>query len=252
MSEHNSKIFITIIIPCYNHEAYIIRALNSVMEQDYKEKKICVINDGSTDNSLSFIKSSIPDHIEITEDHIEGIYKGVSITLLNNKSPTGPSAARNKGIQLTWEETDAFMMLDADDLYLPGKISKSVQKLKYDIDNIGIVYTDAIINNINTGTNIHEFREPYYRDRLERECIISNTPLINKKALDKCGLYDKTFRTAEDWELWLRLTKLFVAVHIPEPLHVYTVTGQNASDVIDTAIWQKNWQRIQEKININL
>ena len=117
-----------------------------------------------------------------------------------------------------------------------------------DPSRTGIVYTDAVIKNLNTGTEVHEYREPFNRQRLERECIISNTPLINKTAFGKSGGYDETMRTCEDWDLWLRITEEFVAIHIPELGSVYHVTGRNSTDVVPIEIWQQNWAKIREKM----
>ena len=137
---------------------------------------------------------------------------------------------------------------DLGDEYLDGKIKKSVQKYEDNKKYVGIVYSDAIIENLNKGTKIHEFREPFSRDALERECIISNTPLVSKEAIKSCGMYDEEMRTCEDWDLWLRITETFVAIHLPEPLHVYSVTGRNSSDTVDKEVWQSNWQKIRQRL----
>ena len=225
---------VTVIIPCHNHAALIQRAIDSVVAQDYRPLNIVVIDDGSKDNPESTI-SNIDK-------------KDVELIFIRNESATGPSAARNKGIMEAWENTDVFMMLDADDYYLDGKIKKSVQKYEDNRKYVGIVYSDAIIENLNKGTKIHEFREPFSRDALERECIISNTPLVSKEAIKSCGMYDEEMRTCEDWDLWLRITETFVAIHLPEPLHVYSVTGRNSSDTVDKEVWQSNWQKIRQRL----
>jgi glycosyltransferase involved in cell wall biosynthesis len=226
----------------------ICQALDSVLNQAapsvQTQLKIVVVDDGSTDNPLSAIK----EYYGWEEKNGYGKLKHAFLYFIRNDEPTGPSAARNRAAQSVWEDTDAFMMLDADDLYLPNKIQKSVDKFLEDPQRIGIVYTDAVIKNLNTGTKIHEYREPFDRQRLERECIISNTPLINKVAFGKTGGYDETMRTCEDWDLWLRITEKFVAVHIPELLHVYHVTGRNSTDVVPIEVWQQNWAKIREKM----
>ena len=221
---------VTVVIPCHNHADMIVGAIDSVLSQDYKPISIVVMDDGSTDNVREAIK-------------------GKEVCYLRNDNAMGPSAARNKAIEHMWDKSDVFMMLDADDRYLENKVSKSVSKFCEDKKHIGIVYTDAIIRNINTGTEIHEFREPYSRERIEQECIISNTPLISKEALAYSGGYDEGMRTCEDWDLWLRITEGFVAVHIPETLHVYSVTGKNSSDTVSKEIWNKNWEKIRQRIN---
>ena len=224
---------VTVVIPCHNHEEFVHRAVESAIEQDYENKRVVVVDDGSTDGSREVIDS---------------MSKSMGIETIYNNFPTGPSAARNIAIQKFWDETDFFCVLDADDTYLPGKIRLSVDIMKEDPISIGIVYADVLIINIKNGTEMLELRKPYSREEIEKECIVSNTPLINKMALDEAGLYDETMRTAEDWDLWLRITSRFLAVHIPIPLSTYSVTGFNASDTVPPEIWHKNWEKIRERI----
>jgi len=230
----NKKPIVTVIIPCHNHADMLGDAIDSVTMQDYRPLRIMVVDDGSSDSPEEVVK------IKLNQD--------VPIDIIKSDTPKGPSAARNGGIEQAWDTTDLFMMLDADDLYLSGKVARSVEKYQEHPEQIGIVYTDAMIKNINTKTKIQEYRRPFSRKELEMECIISNTPLITKHALVKCGGYDEDMRTAEDWDLWLRITENFVAVHIPETLHVYHVTGKNSSDVVPQEVWIENWQKIRARI----
>jgi len=224
---------VTVVIPCHNHADMVANAVRSVLIQNYRPIKICIVDDGSTDNPLA---------------SVEGIQTDIEISFIKNDSPTGPSAARNIAIDRMWNDTDLFVMLDADDLYMQGKISKSVEKFLEYPEHTGIVYTDAIIKNIKTFTEVHEFRHYFDRVELEKECIISNTPMISKKAFESCGGYDENMRTCEDWDLWLRITENFMAIHIPEPLHIYHVTGKNSSDVVSQEVWQENWAKISQRI----
>jgi glycosyltransferase involved in cell wall biosynthesis len=222
-----------------------MEAIQSVREQDYVPKRIIVIDDGSKDNPKRQIDNWGDASIEDGVCYYDG---KTPIIFFRNEEPTGPAAARNLAMSMTWDISEVFMMLDADDRYLPGKISKSVAKYREDTKRIGIVYSDAIIENRKTGTQIHEFRKPFDRLALEQECIISNTPLVSKEAIRQSAGYDESMRTCEDWDLWLRITEHFVAVHIPEALHVYSVTGQNSSDTVPAEVWQANWQKIREKL----
>jgi len=225
---------VTVIIPCHNHASFLERSVDSVVTQDYENKKIIIINDGSSDNSLEVAADLSRRH-----DNIE---------VISNESPTGPSAARNSGIRYAWDDTDFFMMLDADDIYLPGKISKSVGIISKDVQNIGVVYSDDLVEHVSSGSVVLEVRRPYTRSEIEVECILPNTSLVSKFALSKTGLYDEDMRTAEDWDLWLRVTENFVAVHIPEPLSKHYITGSNSSDVVSKDVWNKNWTKIRERV----
>lgn len=239
---------VTVIMPCHNHAEYVAEAIESVVSQNYLTKRLVVVNDGSTDDSSAVIYKMF-DNVQTVEGVFYGTIKGVETYLMTNEQAQGPSAARNKAIQAAIKKTDYFCMIDADDAYYQGKIKKSVEKAIEHPEVIGLVYTDAIIFNQKTGNKIREFREPYSRVRLEQECIISNTPMVSSLAFQTVGMYNTDMRTAEDWDLWLRVTSKFIAVHIPEALHMYRVTGKNASDVVPPEVWQRNWRLIQERLN---
>lgn len=239
---------VAVIIPCFNHGNYIQECIMSVVDQNYPLKAIFISDEGSTDDSWDKIVNLFNEQENI-KDGIVGRIKETTVVLTKNSNPNGPSGARNRLIKMAWESSDFFSMLDADDYYLPGKILRSVETIIEQPESIGLVYTDAIIQHDLTGIKIREYREPYSRYRIEQECIISNTPLLNKKHLQEVGLYDETMRTAEDWDLWLRITQNSVAVHIPEALHVYRVTGKNASNVVPKEIWEENWNKIRKRIH---
>ena len=105
---------VTVVIPCHNHADMLGGAIDSVVMQDYRPINIVVVDDGSKDNPIEVL--------ELKKDI------DIQIVLLKNENPTGPSAARNIAIKEMWDSTDLFIMLDADDRYLQGKISKSVEK----------------------------------------------------------------------------------------------------------------------------
>jgi glycosyltransferase involved in cell wall biosynthesis len=252
MQPSNKNTRVAVIIPCFNHAEYLEQAINSVVEQEYLHKTIYFSDEQSTDDSWLKAVHMLDNYSPDMDNTLvaTGTIRGVPAVLSKSTEPKGPSAARNRLIKIAWENHDVFMMLDADDYYLPGKIGKSVAKFDDDTDNlIGIVYSDVIIYRHHSGLRIREYREPFSRVSLQQECIISNAPLVSKDALTKAGLYDESMRTAEDWDLWLRITHTHVAIHIPEALQVYRVTGKNASDVVPQSVWVENWQKIGARVN---
>ena len=231
---------VTVVIPCYNQVDFLDWSLGSVFEQTYENLKIIAVNDGSNDGSYEKLMSWC--------DKSDG-----RMTVLSNDSPQGPSAARNRAFRHVLsddnDETCFFSMLDSDDKYDPRKVELSVKKIMEDPYSIGLVYGDVKIVNWDSGSICHELREPYDRQVLEQHCMVSNTPLISTLALKTVGLYDEEMRTAEDWDLWLRITEKFLAVHVPEAISFYSVTGNNASDTVSKDIWNENWQKIRERIS---
>lgn len=115
---------VSIIIPCYNAENWISYAIKSALEQTYKNIEIIVVDDGSTDSSLSIIKSF-----------------GESIRWATGPN-RGASATRNKGLRIAKGEYIQF--LDADDMLHPQKVEISLQALR-EFPNFGYVWSPYLV-----------------------------------------------------------------------------------------------------------
>lgn len=250
VDERSQQPRVTVVIPAYNQADTLERAIRSVTSQDYSNKQIVVLNPNADEETTEVFISMLDDN-DGSYNHSQGVVgliDGVPSRLYVEKDIVGPSAARNFLIKKVWDETDYFCMLDADDYYLPGKISKCVEKALYNPHHIGIIYNDLLIHHDDIDLHIPEYRQAYDRMVLERENIITNTPLVSKAALEEVGLYDENLRTCEDWDLWLRITERFAAVHIPEHLSAYSVTGVNTTNTVSKEEWNKNWSIVQQKL----
>ena len=113
---------VSVIIPAYNSAAYIARAINSALAQDYPNTEIIIVDDGSTDGTRNIV-SEFPNVICIAQKN------------------SGPAAARNAGIRASSGEFVAF--LDADDEWLPARLTKTIQPM-LDDSKIGLTYCRAI------------------------------------------------------------------------------------------------------------
>ena len=246
---------VAVIIPCHNHSEYVGKAMESVLDQDYPAKMLVVVNDNSTDDSwdkiMSFMDVESHQHGDEETDSIvvTGSWQNMPMIAVNGFETRKQAAARNTAIKLAWQNADLFCPLDADDLYLQGKLSKSVAVYQTSPKMIGLVYSDVIIHDPRNNTYVHELRQSYDRSILEVDNIISNAPLISKDALGYSGMYDEDLPPCEDWDLWLRITENFVALHIPEPLQQYTSHGANCTNTISTEIWNEKRDMIQQKMH---
>ena len=101
---------VSVIIPAYNCVEFVSHAINSVLKQNYENKEIIVVNDGSTDDT--------PDVLESFGDQITVV----------NKENGGAPTARNAGLRIARGKYIAF--LDADDLWLDGKLTMQVRYLE--------------------------------------------------------------------------------------------------------------------------
>ena len=242
---------VTTIIPCYNYSKWITQAMDSVVEQDYPYKRIVVVDDGSTDGSTDKVLAECSISRESNSGNglvqYTATYKDVQVVCNRFEKNHGPSFARNFGIKMAWEGTDYFGILDADDIWKPGRISKCLAKFEEAPDHIGLVYTDYETLNSETLLKIREFKEPYEYRRLLRNCIVTNACFISKQALGECGLYDEEMRVAEDWDLFLRIGERFMIVHIPESLVYIRVGNHNTTHSIPKEVWGQNWRRVAYK-----
>src|SRR6056297_3803158 len=119
---------VSIIIPTYNRKKLLKNAIQSVLKQTYKNLEIVIVDDGSSDGTQNLI-----DNINNNK-----------IKYIRNEKSVGGSQARNIGINNSTGKYITF--LDDDDEYLPEKIEKQV--LKFNNNNIGLVYTGVILNYI--------------------------------------------------------------------------------------------------------
>jgi glycosyltransferase involved in cell wall biosynthesis len=232
---------VTIVIANYNYTRFLDKAIQSVVNQNYPKHllSIVVVDDASTDNPQSVL-DAYGDNVD-----------GVNLYTIHNETTLGPSAARNKAIELMWDKTDIFGILDADDEMLPHKTKALVNEIVTSGGFVGVAYADYIIVD-ETGWEKIEFKEPFNRSRLHRECIVHSGAFISKKALEYAMqdgyFYDPEMRTCEDYDLWIRIARQFLITHVPIPLSKVLVHSQNSTNTVDKAVWQRNWQRIWNKL----
>jgi glycosyltransferase involved in cell wall biosynthesis len=241
---------ITVTIPCHKHGHMVKNAIMSVVEQDYPHKQIVVINDASPDNTQEVVLgllSNTSTKGKITTGYINGI----KLHLIKNEVPVKQAAGRNQGMKLCWDESTYFGFLDADDEYLPTKISKSIAKINEDPKAVGMVYSDILIKDLNDGKILHEIAEPFSKRRIEQECITKNTIILSKYCIEQCGVYEPGFAPCEDFLLSVMISRKMCIVHIPEALSVYHLTGQNCTVTMPLQQWRVYWQEVARRIQNN-
>jgi glycosyltransferase involved in cell wall biosynthesis len=255
---------ITVLIANYNYGEYVETAINSAVAQDYPGPlQICIVNDGSTDDSWEIIKKRIggeeAQDKNLTVIKSNGDHPNQSFIAINVDNG-GASFARNTGIEYTLDSTHAYAILDADDEYYPNKVSKMVKKFVEDPFRIGVVYADYDIHDLDSGKMVAEFKQPFNREVLGRECIVHSNALISKLALvavnEPTGFYDVNLHgpaggefigCCEDYDLWMRISERFIVIHIPESLAVANITGMNQTTNVTPEIFNQNWNYMMAK-----
>jgi glycosyltransferase involved in cell wall biosynthesis len=247
---------VAIIITNYNYGDYVINAINSAINQNYGGNiRVYVVDDGSSDNSWELISNITDpaDSIILNESYYSGKIEhrnkdNIFAYRINN---SGASTGRNVAIWQAWEWADIFGVLDADDEYLPNKVSILVEKL-VEYDEVGVAYGDY--DNVYKTYRKTEFKESYDRSVLLNRCIVHSNSLIKKSKIQQIILPNKEIFDSrlhgpaskdfigctEDYDLWLRLSKICIMTHVPMKLAIANQTGRNQSYKMTSQIFQKN------------
>jgi glycosyltransferase involved in cell wall biosynthesis len=197
---------VTIAIPFYNAEKYLLDSIKSVFAQTYKDWELILIDDGSTDNSL-FIAQSINDpRVRVYSD---GKNKRLAARL-------------NEVTKLA--KYDFIARMDADDLMMPNRIEKQLEILtKNDVDIVTTgVY--SVLNNLDiVGIRGSNYESVNFKDLLSRKIGITHAALIAKKSWYQRNKYDESLSIAQDLDLWLYTSKKddLKIISIAEPLYIY-------------------------------
>lgn len=202
-----SKILISIIIPCYNSSKTIVRALDSVKNQTSKcPIEIIVINDGSTDNSLSLIEDYKRNNPEINLQIID-------------KSNGGVSSARNAGLKNS--SGNYIALLDSDDEWLPDKLEKQMNFLR---QNPNVYFIGGSLYRRKVKLGFKEIKKP---ERIKIKDILitmnpqTSTALFRRSVIDKIGFYNENLSHGEDGDMWYRIFSKFESWVIPDELVIF-------------------------------
>ena len=204
---------VSIIMPAYNCEKYVVEAIESVINQTYSNFELIVIDDGSNDSTLKIIN-------DLAE-------KDNRIKALQNEKNSGVSATRNRGISIAEGNWIAF--LDSDDIWVEEKLEKQMNCVKE--NNADFIFTAS--------TYIDEDGKPYrgifevpekisYRKLLRQNVITCSSVLVKKKYFDNIKMEKDEMH--EDYAVWLRILKLGITAYgVNEPLLIYRISRNSKS-----------------------
>lgn len=223
---------IDIIIPTFNRESVLERAINSVLRQDYQNFELYVIDDGSTDES----KSTVMRYTNLPNFHY---------FLQSNQ---GVSAARNYGVKLSSSEWIAF--LDSDDEWLPKKLSTQVKFLQENPQYEFIHSNEYWIRNgklVNIPKKFDKESHEIFKRSLATCLISPSTVLIKRNLGQKFDFFDSHFQICEDYDLWLKILSEHEIGFIPEFL--INKYGGHADQLSTTYPAMDKW-RIRSLVNL--
>lgn len=206
---------VSIVIPIYNGENFIVECLDGILNQIYQDFECIIVNDGSTDNSLKLIEEFLL--VKSPKQSFE------VITIPNS----GVSAARNTGLNSAKGELVAF--LDCDDYWNPEKLILQIESLKQNPDSIGAISNFLIAkrykNRVKPAHRIVEHRN------IESLCdgwlsLLGNGGLISSSLIYQRKLslqFSEALSTAADLDFFLRLQALGDIRIVKDPVVTYYI-----------------------------
>jgi len=182
---------ISVVIPVYNRQKTIERAVDSVLKQSCQPHEILIVDDCSTDRTPDILAKY-----------------GDKLTVIRLEKNSGPSKARNEGTKNTRTEWIAFM--DSDDCWEKDKLKGQIEYLKrYPFYQI-IKSEEKWIRNGKRVNPCRHHKKPIgwiWEPSLERCLVSPSGVLIKKSLLQQYGYFDESLPVCEDYDLWLRISR---------------------------------------------
>jgi glycosyltransferase involved in cell wall biosynthesis len=227
----NSVPLVSVVIPCYNAGRYIAATLRSVLAQDIDGMEVIVVDDGSRDDSVSLVRATFPQ-VRVIEQGNAGV-----------------AAARNNGIAAARGEWIAFV--DADDIWLPGKLRAQFDAMA------GIEYCRMSYTAWQVWPSLEPEPQPaclkelaesasdssrwdgasgWIYPQLLLDCVVWTSTVVAQRSLfDEIGAFDPALRVGEDYDLWLRASRVTPIYRVARPYALYRTHPSSITHSLPTA-----------------
>jgi glycosyltransferase involved in cell wall biosynthesis len=202
---------ITVLLPVYNCETYVQTAVESVLNQTYTDFEFLIIDDASTDKTLSIIKSFTDFRIKIIE----------------KPKNSGYTNSLNYGLKIA--KGDYIARMDGDDISMPERFAKQINFLEANPDVVVCGTTYKIVGN-DKKIRLPEKHDEIAIGFLKGNCIAHPSVMIRKECLDTFLIqYDLTREPAEDYDMWIRLLAIGKLHNLQDVLLEYRLYGNQVS-----------------------
>jgi glycosyltransferase involved in cell wall biosynthesis len=219
---------VSVIVPVYNRGPQIAPTLDSVLQQTLSPLEVIVVDDGSVDESATWIEAHYGARVQVIRQPNGGVAR-----------------ARNRGLQQARGEFIAF--LDHDDIWHPNKLERQIQALHSapDAALCWCLWREIEADGTEREAGKRLWEQPFWRGRsgwvfddfTPKNILLSaSVPLIRTHALREIGGFDPRTQPSDDWDCWLRLARRHSFVFLPETLLDYSWHATNQSHD-ERAMW---------------
>lgn len=205
---------VSVVTASYNMDQYVREAVDSVLAQDWPALEIIVVDDGSTDDTQAVL-TAYADEPRVT---------------LISQPNRGQTKAKNAGLAAARGEFVAFC--DADNAWLPGKLTRQVPVLQAS-PSAAVAYGDIVLMD-GEGRAMPGLAPERYSGRITDRLLITNfvtfnTTVVRRRVIEEFGGFDESLRMAIDYDLWLRISTRYDFLYQPEPFVRYRIWGGQMS-----------------------
>ena len=205
---------VAIVVACFNAGAHLVHTLTSIREQTFTAWECIVVDDGSTDDTVTVAQEFLRADPRFRLIH---------------QANAGPSAARNAGLATVSDPVRMLAFVDGDDLWEPDALERLVEALDADEQAVGVYgladYIDVEGHPIRPGAHPAVQRDRRQLGRFDLSAVPDDAPstfstlvvsgtiwpaavaLHRRQAVERVGGFDADLRRAEDWELYLRMSR---------------------------------------------
>jgi len=199
---------VSVVMSCYNAGGFLHQAVESILAQSYKDYEFIIIEDGSSDDTLSQIKS----------------YTDSRIIILENEKNLGLSASLNRGIEKA--QGGYIARMDADDVAMVDRLEKQVNYLdqhkEVDILGTSVRLRSDVNKDVNGSINMPEIHDDIVKRIFRKTLVLHPTIMLRREVYEVHGIYDPELRWAEDTDLWDRIYDKVTWANLSEELLIYT------------------------------
>lgn len=202
----------SVVIPLYNKELSIKNTVQSVLDQNFGEFELLIVNDGSTDAGANEVLAFSDPRIRLIHQDNQGV-----------------SAARNKGINEARNEWIAF--LDADDLWQSNHLQLVADMIakypEHKFFSTSFEYSDGRRTGYSLKSSNTYIVDDYFKEALKGHHIWTGVVVVNKACFQRAGKFNSSLSRGEDLDLWARLAKHYAIVKSEIVTAIYRVDAEN-------------------------
>lgn len=201
---------VSVVMSCFNTSRTLTAAIDSILDQTFRDFEFVIVDDGSTDDTLDRLKS-----YQKTDERIK---------VIANEKNIGLAASLNTGIQAA--SASLIARMDADDISMSTRLEKQVSFLSKH-PSVHIVGTGIIEMNQAGETGLTQILPEEHSDIITRvfkkPLLFHPTIMVRKEVYTGVGMYNPSIRWAEDADLWYRIYDQVKFHNLQEPLLYYRI-----------------------------